>query len=109
MPNPIPSAVSLVIATRDQARCIRCAAARGLHRHHRRGRRVQDEHTHCACNLITLCAVCHAWVHANPRLATEQGYMLSRYTQKPFLHSVIHIRWKEVWLFCHGAYSMEQP
>lgn len=108
MPNPIPSDVSLVIADRDQRLCVRCGASRSLHRHHRRGRRVHDAHTHCACNLILLCSVCHAWVHANPRRATEFGYILSRYVTKPFVHRMLHVRWQWISLFCDGTFTLEE-
>lgn len=98
MGNPIPTASRLLVAERDQYRCVRCGAGRGLHWHHRRSRRVLDEHTHCPCNGISLCGVCHSWVHANPRQAIRFGYLLSSHIQHPWKHPVLHVRWQWVLL-----------
>lgn len=46
-------------------------------RHHRQLRRHGD---HSAANLILLCGSgttgCHGWVHANPALSYEMGWLL---------------------------------
>lgn len=93
MPNLIPTASRLLVAERDQRRCVRCGSANRPHWHHRRTRRVRDEHTHCPCNGISLCTTCHAWVHANPRQAEKFGWLLSRYVQQPWKHPVLHVHW----------------
>lgn len=49
------------------------------HWHHRRSRSVRDAHTHCACNGVWLCAVCHSWVHSHPNEARDAGLIVSRY------------------------------
>lgn len=52
--------------------------------HHRRSRSVRDDHQHCPCNGITLCATCHAWVHAHPLDARRGGWIVSRAEPTPW-------------------------
>jgi len=56
-------------------RCERCGRSdRGLELHHKAGRtgeRYLDVSTWAA-----LCPECHAWVHANPRVATGEGWLI---------------------------------
>lgn len=61
--------------TRDRWACRRCGAssAAGLNAHHVALRARGGVH-HVA-NLVTLCVSCHAWVHAHPEQATEEGWL----------------------------------
>jgi hypothetical protein len=74
--NRIPTASRLIVGARDNGHCVRCGG-KGNEWHHRRRRGVRDEHTHAACNGVTLCSVCHAWCHANPTAAREKGWIVS--------------------------------
>jgi hypothetical protein len=79
----IPASSRVIVRGRDQQRCVVCAM-RAMDWHHRRTRRVRDEHTHCPCNGITLCGRGnatgdHGWVHGNPFEARAQGLIISRY------------------------------
>lgn len=53
--------------------------------HHRRRRAIKDEHRHCPCNGVWLCALCHAWVHQHPTEATELGLVLASVIAEPFV------------------------
>lgn len=48
-------------------------SAAGLNAHHVALRARGGVH-HVA-NLVTLCVSCHAWVHAHPEQATEEGWL----------------------------------
>jgi hypothetical protein len=74
--NPIPTRSRTIVTARDNGHCVRCGG-RGNEWHHRRRRGVKDEHTHAACNGITLCTTCHGWVHANPTTAKGMGWVVS--------------------------------
>jgi len=39
-------------------------------------------------NLVGLCMTCHHWVHANPRLAREHGWIVSRHSKVPDIMTV---------------------
>lgn len=43
-------------------------------------------------NLVTLCAGCHMWVHANPAAARAGGWLLGRGSE-PAMVPVDHFRW----------------
>lgn len=100
--NPIPTKSRLVVRTRDQGRCVRCGGVGGEW-HHRRRRRVTDTHTHEACNGITLCPVCHAWVHANPAMAKSFGWIVSAWETDPSAHPVNMFLWGWAGLRCDGT------
>ena len=101
MPNPIPASSRQSVSDRDRGLCVRCAGP-GADWHHRRGRSVKDEHTHCPCNGVTLCRTCHNWVHANPADAQEKGYIVARHIPDP---DSIWVRawWGWVSLSCTGG------
>lgn len=67
------------VKVRDAGRCARCGshAPEGAW-HHRRGKAVRDEHTHCSCNGIWLHHSCHTKVHAQPLIARNDGLIVSR-------------------------------
>lgn len=108
MRNTIPTASRLLVAVRDQRRCVRCGSANRPQWHHRRTRSVHDDHTHESCNGISLCSTCHAWVHAYPRRAGESGYLLSRHTPFPGEHPILHVRWGWVLLTCDGLMTLTE-
>lgn len=79
-----------VIKERDGNRCARDGSIHDLHIHHRMPRSGgRDER---ACNKVTLCAYCHRWVHANPRRAREEGWVVVR-TSDPAQIPVKHVLW----------------
>jgi hypothetical protein len=51
--------------------------------HHRRRRRIKDEHQHCPCNGVWLCRDCHVWAHAHPEQAKAAGYILPGTVDRP--------------------------
>jgi hypothetical protein len=81
-----PPAVARRITRRDRC-CQRCGATSGLHKHHRRGKgkggSSRRPHAHCACNGILACALCHIWVHAHPRQAEAEGFIVSQSVDEP--------------------------
>lgn len=101
MPNEIPLFSRLAVAERDRTKCVRCGGA-GSAWHHRRRRRVKDAHTHEPCNGVTLCLVCHAWAHANPRLAIEQGWIVSAWNS-PLDKPVFTFLYGWAFLNCDGT------
>lgn len=81
------------IKERDGNRCARCGAVNDLHVHHRQLRSAGADER--ACNRVTLCAVCHHWVHYHPGMATEAGWLVSRYDD-PGQVPVRHVLWPGV-------------
>lgn len=104
-PNPIPTKSRDVVRARDQRRCVRCGGA-GIDYHHRRRRGVVDSHTHEACNGITLCPVCHAWVHANPDVARAFGWIVTAWESNPRVMPVSTFLWGWVELRCDGTLTL---
>ena len=106
MPNPIPTASRVMVHERDKGQCLRCTGGR-VEIHHRRGRAVKDEHTHCGGNLVSLCAVCHAWVHANPKEAMRLGWIVTREAVDPGTHRLHTTRWGWAVLTCDGRLTLD--
>jgi hypothetical protein len=103
--NPIPEADARIIEARDMGHCVRCGGMAG-EKHHRRRRREHDEHTHQACNVITLCRTCHDWVHANPRQALEVGGWRLKPWARPTESPVLHYLYGWVLLRCDGTFVL---
>ena len=80
--TPIPTRSRQVVLERDK-RCVRCGASGQVQWHHRRSRRVIDEHVHCACNGVLLCPACHSYVHATPADARARGLIVSSFIDEP--------------------------
>jgi|KBSMisStandDraft_5_1062788.scaffolds.fasta_scaffold3482703_1 hypothetical protein len=78
----IPKEARLAVVNRQRGLCFRCMMP-GREWHHRRGRSVVDEHTHCPCNGVWLCGACHAWAHAHPNRAEAAGLIVSRTNPEP--------------------------
>ncbi|QUW18866.1 HNH endonuclease [Agrococcus sp. Marseille-Q4369] len=75
--QPMPyAAACAIVDERSSRQCERCGKTvlSGGHHHHRklRSRGGLD----CPSNLVFVCAGCHNWIHANPALATEAGWMV---------------------------------
>lgn len=68
---------SLVVAvfTRDGHRCVRCAGVkkenRRLHAHHLQPWADAPHARMDATNLVTLCSICHRWVHSRQNVGRE--------------------------------------
>lgn len=65
----------LVIALLDEfPACQRCDQARSVDVHEPKLRsRGGDPYTKTQC--VALCRPCHDWIHANPDLAADEGWM----------------------------------
>lgn len=82
--NEIPTKSRQLLRQRDEGQCVRCGSGQGSQWHHRRRRGIKGGHfQHCACNGVTLCPTCHTWVHANPALARERGFIVSAHIDEP--------------------------
>lgn len=44
---------------------------------------MRDDHTHCTCNGVWLCATCHSWAHAHPFDARGTGFIVPRHVSDP--------------------------
>lgn len=91
-----------LLYARSGRRCERCNG-NGAEYAHRRPRGVRDEHTACPCNACWLCRVCHKAMTVNPAVATQEGYAVSRYDDKPWETPVLTVAgW--VRLDCEGSW-----
>lgn len=80
--SAIPRAVRQRVLERDEYLCRRCWVSiygRTYSIHHRRLRSRGGDNT--LANLVTLCGNgtqgCHGWIHANPRMASRLGWIVS--------------------------------
>lgn len=106
----IPNSTRLRVQARDGGRCVVCRMP-GRDLHHRRTRSVRDEHTHCPCDLVTLCGPGnnhgdHGWTHGNPFEARSMGLIIGRHSpllpyQVPVL--ITGLGW--TLLACDGTYT----
>lgn len=69
------------VLRRDDYACLRCAApvAEDAHVHHRRLRSQMGDNG--AANLVTLCPLCHHWVHHHVAVATALGWIVPSWDQ----------------------------
>lgn len=102
------AAILAQIRERDGNRCARDGSSRDLHVHHR-VRRSQCG-SDSPCNLITLCARCHRWVHDHPYAANRAGLLL-RHGEDPELIPVSHFLWPAapVWLDGELGFRLTDP
>lgn len=70
--SAIPTAVREAVKERQDNQCARCGNT-GAEHHHRMRRR---EGGHGKENIVYLCSTDHRWVHANPKRAQEDGYII---------------------------------
>lgn len=79
--DTIPPKVRRLVRQRGEE-CARCWSTWDLELHHRRIKGHGGDtrpHTECGCNIITLCAACHRWVHREGLAeAKETGYVVPR-------------------------------
>lgn len=80
--SEIPRTVRAAVIDRQRGLCFRCVMVGG-DQHHRRSRRVVDEHTHCSCNLVLLCRDCHHWAHTHPIQAMDDGLIVRQNVETP--------------------------
>jgi len=102
----IPERSRTSVRVRARQRCERCGApAPHGQWHHRRRRRVVDEHTHCPCNGVWLCPTCHRAVHAGPAEARRKGWIVSPWNPKP---GTTPLRTPLGWVFndCEGGFAL---
>jgi 5-methylcytosine-specific restriction endonuclease McrA len=81
--DPVWAAVRKVVWERARGRCERCETGLYVttwHAHHvkLRSRGGTDD----PANLVALCPPCHRWVHANPTLAENEGWMLASWLEE---------------------------
>jgi hypothetical protein len=106
--SAIPLESRWAVVNRQWGLCFRCMM-KGTEWHHRRGRSVVDEHTHCPCNGVLLCHTCHAWVHRNPDAAQDDGLIVLRSVTEPAL---VNLHGFDGWwaIDCAGqSYALERP
>lgn len=105
--NPIPPTTRAAVRERSGGRCeIRAAECAGLahEQHHRRRRR---DGGHGLSNLLDACRSCHAYAHANPRVARDAGWIVSAYETDP---AGVPIRSADGWTWLHddGTKTVER-
>lgn len=110
--QPTPETRGIVLC-RDMLRCARCGRPLefcGFSIHHRRLRSHPFAGLHDPSNLISLCGSgttgCHGWVHADPQLAYEHGYLVHSW-QDPRQVPVDHHEWGECYLWDDGTVGDE--
>lgn len=81
MATDIPTKNRKVVALRSAGLCeIRIRSVcrgRAVQLHHRQRRELGD---HSPENLLAVCGLCHAAVHAHPEWAREHGFIRSAFT-----------------------------
>lgn len=110
-----PPAVAALLAARDPW-CVHCGSPRDLQNHHRRIRGIGGDgrdHTHCACNGVRLCVLCHVpWAHtAGRREAEAEGVIIPRSEAEPWRQPLmVHTAADSgmtIYLTCDGRYVTE--
>jgi hypothetical protein len=89
--DTIPPGVRRLVAGRDYGLCVHCSQP-AEHQHHRRIKGMGGStapHADCCCVIISVCAPCHEWLHANRREAEAEGLIIPRATPKPWLLPVM--------------------
>jgi hypothetical protein len=83
--------VHAAVVARDFGLCNYCAM-NGYEVHHRRSRRVADDHQHCLCNLLLMCRTCHAGAHVSDNArARLEGYIVTQWEKEPMWVPMITI------------------
>lgn len=94
------AAVIAVVDHRARGRCERCGkGALGFDHHHRKLRSRGGGDT--ASNLVAICRRCHNWVHAHPRQASLEGWMVHEHLT-PSRTRLRSLRWGDVYLGLDG-------
>lgn len=109
-PTSIPTRQRKACNERDAMRCPRCGVATIElgELHHRRSRRIHDEHTHCLCDLVRLCRACHKDVTINIETARRDGWAVSSYHPTP---ATIPVKTFTGWRYhlCDGGIAVAEP
>ena len=108
--------MAVLIDARDPW-CIHCGSPRNLQRHHRRIRGHGGDsrpHTHCACDGVRLCILCHVpWAHRERREAEAEGVVIPRSELEPWRRPLmIHTAADSgfmAWPTCDGRYVTDMP
>lgn len=112
--SQIPQRSRQLVYERQDWWCWRCSASAKAvpgSWHHRRGRAVIDDHTHCTCNGVWLCGDgvggCHGWVHGAGRFeANRLGLIVPRGTALPgSVPMAVPIYDEFVLLDCDGGFQ----
>ena len=106
MPDPdreIPEESRRLVEQRQQRTCIGCGG-NGYEWHHRRSRRVREDHRHCPCNGVLLCRTCHSAAHGHHEEGRVRGLIVSQWVDEPFLVPVMDARGGWWQLLCDGSY-----
>jgi hypothetical protein len=74
----IPHKIRVAIRARSQAVCERCMVRTATDMAHRMPRAVGG---HSTLNIAHLCRDCHAWCHANPKQARNQGWIIAAHAK----------------------------
>lgn len=110
-----PAVVAALLAARDPW-CVHCGSPNDLQNHHRRIRGIGGDgrdHTHCACNGVRLCILCHVpWAHTVGRREAEaEGVIIPRSEPEPWRQPLmVHTAADSgmtVFLTCDGRYVTE--
>ena len=84
--NPIPQSSRDAVLTRSGGRCEAATPVcmcRAVHVHHLAGRS-----SHAPSNLLHVCSACHAFIHANPSISYQHGWLRRRNTkEEPDAHT----------------------
>lgn len=83
--SAIPTKAREVVRERQDGLCARCGN-QFTEIHHRQRRR---EGKHGYANLVGLCGTDHRFVHANPKWARDNGYIISVHIQDIALTPII--------------------
>lgn len=111
-----PPAVAALLAARDPW-CVHCGSPHDLQNHHRRIRGIGGDsrpHTHCACNGVRLCVLCHVpWAHKNRLEAEAEGIVIPRSELAPWRRSLmVHTAADSgftAYPTCDGGWVFEAP
>lgn len=101
--SAIPAAARHAVHERDR-QCVRCGVAIAA-LHHRLKRR---EGGHGLATLIGLCNPDHAWVHAHPKLARTEGFIVPTWAD-PETVAVRHFSGMARWQCDDGTITWGGP
>lgn len=116
--DTIPKKVRDLVHGRDDHHCNRCGGyfPDGIHLHHRRIKGHGGDsrpHTDCACDLLSLCGLCHHAVHVTDRpAAEEEGFIVPRSTVLPGRITVLVRETGSgltLWPTCDGQWTRVPP
>lgn len=113
--STIPDTVCRQVDKRDGRQCVNCGSGRNPHRHHRRIKGHGGDTrqcTDCACNIVTLCSMCHFWAHVLDVVAAKaRGLIIPRSVTEPWRHGVMVHSEADAratrWPTCAGSYAGE--